>query len=84
MLGEGSNVLLISKTVTNIADMNLEIESLISQVALVVKNLPANVGDLRNWVRKILWRAWKTTTEFKPRESHGQRSLADYSPWGHK
>ena len=21
---------------------------------------------------------------FSPGESHGQRSLADYSPWGHK
>ena len=25
-----------------------------------------------------------THSVFLPRESHGQRSLADYSPWGHK
>ena len=36
-------------------------------------------------VRKILWRReWLPTPVFLPRESHGQRSLAGYSPWGHK
>ena len=35
-------------------------------------------------VRKIPWRrAWQTTPVFLPGESHGQRSLAGYSPWGH-
>ena len=80
------------------------------QVVLVVKNLPANTGDLRDatrasfvaqlvknqpamretWVRSLGWEdpleegmathssvlAW--------RSAHGQRSLAGYSPWGHK
>ena len=37
------------------------------------------------WVRKIPWRRdWQLTTVFLPGESHGQRSLADYSPWGQK
>jgi len=38
------------------------------------------------WVRKIPWRSrkWQPTPVFLPRESHGQRSLASYSPWGHK
>ena len=37
------------------------------------------------WVRKIPWRrAWQPTPLFLPGESHGQRSLAGYSPWGHK
>ena len=37
------------------------------------------------WVRKIPWeRKWKLTTVFLPGESHGQGSLTDYSPWGHK
>ena len=37
------------------------------------------------WVRKILWkRVWQPTSVFLPRESHGQRSPAGYSPWGHK
>ena len=57
-----------------------------SQVALEVKNLPANIGDVKRcrfnpWVRKILWRrAWQPTPVLLPGESHGQRSLADYGP----
>ena len=31
-----------------------------------------------------LEREWLPTPVFLPGESHGQRSLADYSPWGHK
>ena len=35
------------------------------------------------WVGKIPWRReWKLTPVFLPRESHGQRSLEGYSPWG--
>ena len=31
------------------------------------------------------WRkAWQPTPVFLPRESHGQRNLAGYSPWDHK
>ena len=29
-------------------------------------------------------RAWQPTLVLLPGESHGQRSLAGYSPWGHK
>ena len=37
------------------------------------------------WVRKILLRRkWQPTPVFLPRKSHGERSLADYSPWGRK
>ena len=37
------------------------------------------------WVAKILWRrAWQPTPVFLPAESHGQRNLAGYSPWGSK
>ena len=37
------------------------------------------------WVGKNPWRrVWQPTLVFLPGESHGQRSLADYSPWGHK
>ena len=36
-------------------------------------------------VRKIPWkRAWKPTWVFLPGKSHGQMSLASYSPWGRK
>ena len=37
------------------------------------------------WVGKIPWRrAWQPTPVFLPGESHGQRSLVGYSPWGGK
>ena len=37
---------------------------------------------LREW---LPWRgAWQPTPVFLPREFHGQRSLAGYSPWAHK
>ena len=56
-----------------------------SQVALVVESPPANAGDIRDvvqsQVRKIPWkRARQPTPVFLPGESHGQRSLAGYSP----
>ena len=36
-------------------------------------------------VGMIPWRrAWQPTPVFLPRESHGQRSLEGYSPWGRK
>ena len=38
-----------------------------------------------DWVRKISWRrVWLLTSVFLPGESHGQRSLAGYSPEGRK
>ena len=61
-----------------------------SQAVLVVKNPPANTGNIRDmgsitWVGKILWRrAWQPTPIFLPGESYGQRSLAGYSPQGLK
>ena len=37
------------------------------------------------WVRKMHWkRKWQPSPVFLPGKSHGQRSLADYGPWGHK
>ena len=40
---------------------------------------------LSPWVGKIPWRrAWQPTPVFLPGEPHGQQSLVDYSPWGHK
>ena len=38
-----------------------------------------------SWVGKIPWRRkWQPTPVFLPGESHGQRSLVGYSPWGCK
>ena len=60
-------------------------------LALEVKNLPANAGDVRDggfnpWVGKEdpLEEKWQPTPVFLPGYSHGQRSLAGYSPWHHK
>ena len=51
----------------------------------MVKNLPANAGDLDSWVRKIPWSMkWQPTPVFLPEKFHGQRSLVGYSPWGHR
>ena len=56
----------------------------------VGKGSTGNAGDsgrckFNPWVRKIPWRrVWQPTPVFLPGESHGQRSLVGYSPWGHK
>ena len=59
-------------------------------MVLVVKNLSANSGDIRD-VDSIPGSGRSPgggnglpTPIFLPGESHGQRSLAGYSPWGHK
>ena len=37
------------------------------------------------WVRKTPWRrAWQPTPVYLPGESHRQRSLEGYRPWGGK
>ena len=52
----------------------------------MVKNPPANAGDTGDtgstpWVRKIpRRRGWQPTPVFLPGKSHGQKSLAGYSP----
>ena len=55
------------------------------EVVLVIKNLPANAGDIRDvGLISELGRSPGSTLVFLPGESHGQRSLAGYSAWGHK
>ena len=55
-------------------------------MAQMVKNLPAvqetSDGSL-GWGGP-LEKEWQPTPVFLPGESHGQRSLAGYSPWGCK
>jgi len=58
-------------------------------VALVIKNPIANEGDMRDpGLMPGSGRSWKRegqpTPVFLPGESHGQRSLVGYSPWGCK
>ena len=53
-----------------------------SLVAWLVKNLPTMQ---ETWVGKIRWRRkCLPTSVFLPAQSHEQRKLAGYSPWGHK
>ena len=55
----------------------------------MVKNLPANAGDIRDTglIPELgrppppQSRKWPPTPVFLPGESHGQRSLVGYSPW---
>ena len=55
-------------------------------VVQMVKNLPAmRRPGFDPWVGRIPWRrTWQPTLVSLPGESHGQRSLAGYSPWGCK
>ena len=66
-------------------------DSWASLMAQEVKNLPAMSpgSDRRHgsdpWVMKICWRRkWQPTPVSLPGKSHGQRSMASYSPWDHK
>ena len=57
-----------------------------SLVAQKVKNLPM---VQETWVLSLGWedpleKEWLPTPVFLPGEFHGWRSLAGYSPWGHK
>ena len=61
-----------------------------SQVPKLVKNLPASAGDSRDIGSLPRWGGSpgggnrQSASMFLPGESHGQRSLAGYSPRGHK
>ena len=47
--------------------------------------LPKQEIGFDPWVERIPWRReWQRTLVFLPGESHGQRSLAGSSLWGHK
>ena len=56
----------------------------------MVKNPPANAGDIRDvdsicGLGRSLEEGLATQLQyFLPGEFHGQRSLTGYSPWGHK
>ena len=53
----------------------------------VIKNLPANVGDTGLIPKSGISLGegiGKLTLVFLPGKTHGQRSLAGYSPWDHR
>ena len=58
-------------------------------MAPVVKNLPANVGDVRDvgsipGLGRSPGEGNGNPLQYAGLESHGQRSLVGYSSWGHK
>ena len=61
-----------------------------SHVVLVVKNLPADAGEVRDMGSipvsgRFPWRrSWQLTPVFLPRESRELRSLVTYNPRGCK
>ena len=52
-------------------------------VALVVKN-PMQEMQVQSRAREVPLEKEMATPVFLPGESHGQRSLVGYSPWGYK
>ena len=53
----------------------------------VVKNPPANAGNVGLIPGSRISPGegkWQPTAVFLPGKSHGQRSLAGYTPWGHQ
>ena len=57
-----------------------------TRASLISQNLSAmQETQVDSWIGKIPWRRkWQPTPVFLAGESHGQRSLAGYSPWGCK
>ena len=53
---------------------------------LAIEKLPVmQETQFYPWVGKVLWRReWLPTPVFLSGESHGQRNLVGYSPWGHQ
>ena len=58
---------------------------MVKNLSIIQETPVFNPNGLNAWVGKIPWRRkWQPTPVFLPGESHGQRSLVSYSPWGHK
>ena len=60
-----------------------------SPVAQQCKSVPAMQETQETWIRSLgredsLKEGMRPTPVFLPGESHGERGLAGYSPWGHK
>ena len=72
----------VAKSRTRLSDFTITIEGFkrVAQVALVVKSLPANAGDVRDPGWSSGEGQGNPLQYFLPEESHGQRSLEGYSP----
>ena len=75
----------VAKSRTRLSDFtSLHAPRQASLVAQTVKNLPAMQ---ETWIQSLGWedaleKEMATHSTFLPGKSHGQRSLAGYSPWG--
>ena len=54
----------------------------------MVKNPPANAGDIKEWIQSLgqedpLEEGMANYSSILAWRTHGQRSLAGYSPYGH-
>ena len=65
--------------------MRLKKESVEAKLKSLLMNSKVLSTSISPWVGTIPWRReWLPTPVFLPGESHGQRRLMGYSPWGHK
>ena len=55
-----------------------------SKVIYILIDTPCSVKSANIFMYNPWRRKWQPTPVFLPRESHGQRSLVGYSPWGGK
>ena len=63
----------------------LEVEGLPWQLSSKEPNCQCRRHRFSLWIRRIPWsKKWQPTPGFLPGKFHGQRSLAGYSPCGHK
>ena len=67
----------------------LNISFIYSRASLIVESVKSLPAMQETWVRSLGWedpleKEKATHSIFSPGESHGQRSLAGYSPWGLK
>ena len=62
------------------------LQTVASQVAQTVKNLPAMQETCVRFLdqQELLEKGMQPTPVFLPGESHGQRNLVGYSPWAAK
>ena len=78
-----------SQTLLKQLSMHTHVTNQAFQEAVVVKNLPANAGDIRDADSIPGWGRYPEGGHGNPLQysclesPHGQRSLAGYSPWDH-
>ena len=66
-------------------ELNIGLPRWLSDIEFACQCRRCKRYDFAPWIRQIPWRRkWQLAPVFLPGKSHGQRSLAGYSPWDHK